>query len=68
MDGGGFTKRVWCVFHREGSCATKSGNRPAKAIVSEETLCGYVVTLPYKGQYGRPGCPECLKILDAPEE
>lgn len=50
---------AWLVKHREGTCATKSGQRHAADAASVETLCGQYVVLPLGSERGTPDCDEC---------
>lgn len=55
--------RRWLVRHRDGSCATKTGMRPAESAASVPTLCGQFVILPMGYEQGDPDCDECASLL-----
>lgn len=50
---------VWCVEHREGTCAVKSGRKPSESADSVETKCGKFVILPFGYEKAEPTCEEC---------
>lgn len=53
----------WCVQHRDGWCAVKTGMRPAEAAASVQTKCGHFVVLPMGAEQTDPDCPDCIAAL-----
>jgi pyrimidine deaminase RibD-like protein len=54
---------VWCVKHRDGWCATKSGRRYAEGITNAPTKCKHYVTLPCGYERRVPTCVECIEAM-----
>jgi hypothetical protein len=61
-------KKVECVGHRDGWCATKDGKPFPETVAGVETLCDHVVTFPSGSGKRVPDCPECLAVLKARKE
>lgn len=57
-------KKVWCVQHREGWCATKTREAPDLDSTSVETLCDHTVILPWASELCAPTCRDCRTILN----
>lgn len=60
--------KVWCVQSRDGWCATKNGKRPDTEANSVDTLCEYIVVLPFAWCLRKPTCKDCLAILKRKHE
>jgi hypothetical protein len=54
---------VPCVRSRDGWCVIASGEDYEGTPNSVNTLCGYVVILPWAGARRLPDCPLCLEAL-----
>jgi len=57
-------KKVWCVEHSNGFCATKNNQKPSNEIDNVHTLCEHVVIMPWGYKYRKPDCVECLERLN----
>lgn len=57
--------KVWCVQHRDGWCATANGGRarPDHSATSDETACGFFITLRWGQEKRMPDCATCLRAL-----
>ncbi len=49
----------WCVRHRDGWCATKTGKPHKESATNVYTRCGHVVILPMGSEKRVPTCVEC---------
>lgn len=56
------TEMVRCVKHRDGWCATATGEDFAEGAHNVPTACGYFVTLPFGSERRVPDCAECLAV------
>ena len=52
-------KERWCVKHRDGWCATKTGKPHKQDAVHVPTRCEHVITLPRGSEKRIPTCDEC---------
>lgn len=58
---------VWCVQHRDGWCATRSGAKPSADAWKDATACGCWVTMRMGSEIREPDCEECHAALSAQE-
>jgi len=56
-------RRVWCVRHRDGWCATKRGRRPDPDAIQDETRCNHFIVMRWGSEKREPDCPECRKRM-----
>jgi hypothetical protein len=56
-------RAVWCVRHRDGWCATKTGKPHQEDATSVPTRCGHHVVLPMGSTRHVPTCVECIETM-----
>ena len=54
---------VWCVRHRYGWCATKTGKQHRDDATNVKTRCDHYVFMPIGSEKRVPTCVECIEKI-----